>query len=296
MLKSDLEIPPQIGKFLGLYLLFHIGIVGGQELSQSGLSETLVLVMITCVAFSFIMPVLAYKVLRFKMGQANSAAISASYGSVSAVTFATALTFLSYHHQSFNGFMVLGLALMEVPAILSGLIIYKLCSKNNNDKKSFGRTIKESLLSGSIVLLIGALIIGFLSGPAGQQELKPFVTGIFKGMLSFYMLDLGILCGKNIGSLKKGGLFIVLFAILFPLFGATCGIAASLMLNLGLGNALLLTILAGSASYIAVPAAMRLAIPDANMGILLPMTIVITFSLNITIGIPVYYHLLQILL
>lgn len=297
--KSDLEIPTQIGKFLSLYLLFDIGIKGGEELFHSGFSPLVIKVVIACLLLSFTIPFIVYRVLRIKLDIYNASAIAATYGSISAVTFATSISFLESSKIAFGGYMVAGMALMESPAIIAGLILVGLGLKNSNVQSEEGtetRDMKsilhEAFFNGSVFLLIGSLIIGFASGEAGEKELAPFVSGIFQGMLSFYMLDMGLLAGKRIGELKKAGLSLVVFALLYPIVFSFLGMGVSYLIGLQPGDALLLTVLVASASYIAVPAAMRMSVPKANMSLLLPMSLGVTFTFNVTLGIPMYYSII----
>ena len=299
LVKSDLEVPPQIGKFLGLYLLFHIGIVGGEELFHSGFNATVLAVMGTCVAASFLLPFLSYRVLRLRLDPINAAAIAAAYGSISAVEFATASSFLEGKHVPFGGYLVAGMALMESPAVIAGLILARLGARPAKTdtapraRINWAHILHESVFNGSVLLLLGSLVIGYVTGETGERELKPFVTDIFRGMLSLYMLDMGLLAGRRLGDLKKSGVFLSGFALVYPPLLALVGMSVAYLLGLAQGDALLLTILFSSASFIAVPAAMRLALPEANMGLLLPMTLGITFTFEIAIGIPLYFQLIQ---
>jgi hypothetical protein len=297
--KSDLEIPPQIGKFLSLYLLFDIGIKGGEELFHSGFSPLVVKVIIACLILSFTIPFIVYKVLRIKLDVFNAGAIAATYGSISAVTFATSVSFLESSNITFGGYMVAGMALMESPAIIAGLILVGLGLKNskedsdNSVQTNIKSILHEAFFNGSVFLLVGSLIIGFASGEAGEKELAPFVSGIFQGMLSFYMLDMGLLAGKRLGELKKARTFIgwiSLYSILLSF--RFVGMGTAYLIGLQPGDALLLTVLVASASYIAVPAAMRISVPKANMSLLLPMSLGVTFTFNVTIGIPLYYSMI----
>lgn len=298
--KSDLEIPNQIGKFLSIYLLFDIGVKGGEELFHSGLSFLVIKVIIACLILSFTIPFLVYKILRIKLDVYNAGAIAATYGSISAVTFATSISFLESSKVSFGGYMVAGMALMESPAIIAGLILVGIGVKNSLKKEegtsSNNRSIKsilhEAVFNGSVFLLVGSLIIGILSGKAGEEELRPFVNDIFKGMLSLYMLDMGLLAGKRLGELKKSGPFLILFALIYPVVFSVLGMVVAYLIGLDRGDALLLTVLTASASYIAVPAAMRIAVPKANMSLLLPMSLGITFTFNVTLGIPFYFSII----
>lgn len=298
--KSDLEIPPQIAKFLSIYLLFDIGIKGGEELFHSGFSAQVLIVMAVCILGSFLVPFGMYYILKRKLSVYDAGAVAATYGSISAVTFATASAFLEAQNVDFGGYMVAGMALMESPAIIAGLILIRLNQpKSEGDKRlntqshGFSHILKESFFNGSVLLLVGSLVIGYLSGTTGEEELRPFVNEIFFGMLSLYMLDMGLLAGRRIIDLRKAGGFVVAFATLFPPIISFVGIGISYLLGYSPGDALLQTVLLASASYIAVPAAMRLAVPQANMSILLPMSLGVTFTFNIAIGIPLYYFLIQ---
>lgn len=301
LLKSDLEIPPAIAKFFSIYLLFHIGFNGGVELGQSGITTAIMAVIGVCMLGSFSMPFISFRILRKKLDVYNAGAIAATYGSISAVTFATATSFLESHQVHFGGYMVAAMALMESPAIIAGLILISMAlgkqGKRGSDgtKRSLGSILHESFFNGSVMLLMGSLLIGFMTGTAGEEELKPFVNDIYKGILCLYMLDMGLLAGSRLNELRNSGLFLTLFAGIYPLVGATLGLTCAKLLGLTPGDALLMTVLFGSASYIAVPAAMRMAVPQANMSLLLPMALGVTFTFNIALGIPLYYTLIKLL-
>ena len=299
--KSDLEIPPAIAKFISLYLLFDIGIKGGQELFHSGFTPQIGWIVLSCVIMSMIVPMVAFFVLRIKLDVYNAGAIAATYGSVSAVTFATAQSYLALKGIPSGGYMVAGMALMESPAIVIGLFLIRTYTKEDSALDSTGKNhggmsavLKEAFFNGSIVLLIGSVLIGFLAGDGGEKDLHVFVKDIFKGFLCLYLLDMGIVAGSRMSSLKKSGMFLILFGLITPLINATIGIGISILLGLGEGDALLFTILCASASYIAVPAAMRMAVPQANMSLLLPLALGVTFPFNIAIGIPLYLTIIQI--
>lgn len=298
LVKSDLEIPPQIAKFLSIYLLFDIGIKGGEELFHSGFNSQVIIVMLVCILGSFLIPFAMFFILKRKLSIHDAGAVAATYGSISAVTFATATAFLESQGVDFGGYMVAGMALMESPAIIAGLILIRLYVKSEEkvtpgSKSGFRHILRESFFNGSVLLLIGSLLIGYLSGETGEKELKPFVNEIFFGMLSLYMLDMGLLAGRRIRELRKSGAFVVAFAMIFPPLIGLFGIGISYLLHYSIGDAVLQTVLLASASYIAVPAAMRISVPKANMSILLPMSLGITFTFNITIGIPMYYFIIQ---
>lgn len=305
LLKSDLDVPEPIAKFLGIYLLFHIGIDGGRELCHSGLNATILKIVVACLVASFTIPIIMFKVLRFKVDVYNAGAIAATYGSVSAVTFATATAFLQTMGVKFGGYMVAGMALMESPAIISGLILIRMYAKEkegdslaestNKRKHNWGHVLHEAMFNGSVFLLLGSMVIGFIisHSPSGEKEVLPFVDDIFKGMLSLYMLDMGLVAARRLSELRNSGVFLILFALIFPFFGAAVGIATSYFMGIEMGDALLLTVLFASASYIAVPTAMRMSVPQANVSLMLPMALGITFTFNISIGIPLYYSIIH---
>lgn len=296
LVKSDLEVPPAISKFLGIYLLFDIGIKGGEHLYESGFTLQVVTVMLVCILASFCFPFISFFILKRKFSNADAGAVAAAYGSISAVTFATATSFLETQQVGFGGYMVAGMALMESPAIIAGLIIINM-NKEKTDQESsslnYLHIVQEAFTNGSVFLLIGSMVIGYLVGNSGKEELTPFVSDIFVGMLSLYMLDMGLIAARRMKELKNNASFALLFGIIFPAVAATISIALCYMLQYSVGDALLQTVLLASASYIAVPAAMRLAVPEVNMSIMLPMTLGITFTTNISIGIPTYYFVIQ---
>ncbi len=303
-LKSDLEIPAALAKFFSLYLLFDIGIKGGEELFHSGITIETLYVIVSCVSMSLLIAALAFFILRLKLNIYDAGAISATYGSVSAVTFASSIAFLENLHVSFSGYMVVGMAMMESPAIVMGIILIRTYlppseiqnkvgkSKREVHINSFRHILSDAFLNGSVFLLLGSLVIGYLAGADGEKDLHFFVTDLYKGMLCFYLLDMGLTAGSRMDSLKEAGMFLISFGIFFPLLTAGLGILVAYVLQLSTGNALLFTILCASASYIAVPAAMRIAVPQANMGLLLPMALGITFPFNIFLGIPLYYSVI----
>jgi len=301
LIKSDLEVPPAIAKFFSLYLLFDIGIKGGQELFKSGFTQQIIFIVLACVFMSVLVPIVTFFILRIKLDIYNAGAIAASYGSVSAVTFATAQSFLTNSHVEAGGYMVAGMALMESPAIVVGLFLIRSRAKKeeltledtSSHKGGTREVLREAFFNGSIVLLVGSVVIGYLSGEKGEHDLHSFVSDIFKGMLCLYLLDMGLVAGSRMGALKQSGMFLILFAIFIPLINAALGITVAYFLDLGEGDAMLFTILCSSASYIAVPAAMRMAVPQANMSLLLPMSLGVTFPFNIVIGIPTYFSVID---
>lgn len=297
-LKSDLEIPPQIAKFLALYLLFHIGIKGGEELFHSGITIESFKVIGVCILISFVTPWIFNKILRVRLNVFDAGAIAASYGSISAVNFIASASLLDAAEITYSGYMVACMAFMESPAIIAGLIIIGFANKGadysqDKTKLSFRKVLHEALFNGSVFLLIGSMLIGLLSGNSGQVELKPFVDDIFKGMLTFYMLDMGILAAQRIKGIKGNMLFLGSFALFYPIVSAVFAIFIAKFIGLNIGNAFLFTTLVSSSSFIAVPASMRLAAPQANIGILLAMSLGITFVFNIILGPPIYLPLIK---
>lgn len=291
-LKSDLKIPEGSSKFISIYLIFSIGFKGGQELSHSPINGEIIYSMLFGAFLAFIIPFYTYFILRRKFTAANSAAIAASYGSVSAVTFVTAIAFLDIEGIEFNGHMIAVMAIMEVPSIAVGLLLISLFDKEGGSQK-IGSTIKHSLTNGSVLLIVGSLIIGYLASEKQAAGIKPFTTDIFKGFLAVFLLDMGITSGQKLKAFIKKGWFAVLFAVVIPIVNGCITAVASGLITDNEGNRFLFAILAASASYIAVPAAMRIAAPKANPSLYLPMALAVTFPFNITVGMPIYMSLIH---
>jgi hypothetical protein len=296
-IRSDLAIPTALSRFLSYYLLFCIGLKGGAELAHSGLSMDIFKVLALALGMALLVPLYAFFILRRRLNLYDSAAIAATYGSISAVTFITAINFLEENQESFGGYMVAAMALMEAPAIIVGLLLFNLYDRNETGgsarSPSVRQIVREAVTNGSVVLILGSFLIGIVSTDKSVHALLPFTDGIFKGMLAFFLLDMGLLAGKRLASLRGSGGFILRFSVLIPLFNAALIIGLAWLLELSKGDALLLTVLCASASYIAVPAAMRISIPKANAGLYVPMSLAITFPFNIILGIPLYYFLLN---
>lgn len=292
-LKSDLEIPPGSSKFISLYLLFSIGFKGGQELAHSELNLEIVWSLVFGIVLALIVPIYAFFMLKKRVGVQNAAAIAAAYGSVSAVTFVTTVAYLDMEQISYSGYMVAVMAIMEAPSIIVGVLLMMLFTANRDKTVSMGSIVKHSVTNGSVLLIIGSLVIGFMASDAQAQGIAPFTTDIFKGFLAVFLLDMGISSGKKIGGLKKFGVFPYVFALAVPLFNGILVSILSGFVTESVGNRLLFAILAASASYIAVPAAMKLAAPKANEGLYLPMALAITFPFNITIGMPLYLYIIN---
>ena len=298
--KSDLEIPAPLPKLFSLYLLLAIGFKGGIGIQKSGIfNDQVLLTLSSAVLMSLLIPLLGFVVLRLKFNVFNSAAIAAAYGSISAVTFISAESFLNSQSISSDGFMIGALALMESPAILVGLLLVKYAGpKDRPDSRKlyFKSILHESFLNGSVFLLLASLIIGFLtalSNPLALEKMKPFTHSLFYGVECFFLLDMGMVAAQRLPSLKKAGSFLISFAILMPIFNALIGVLVARSLALDTGNAFLFVVLCASASYLAVPAAMRMTVPEARSSYYISTTLGLTFPFNIVLGIPIYMSLVN---
>jgi len=290
--KSDLEIPADASKFISLYLLFSIGFKGGQELAKNHLSAEIIYSILFGVAIAVLIPVYTFFILKKRLGIENSGAIAAAYGSVSAVTFVTAGVFLENQHITYGGHMVAIMAMMEAPAIIVGVLLIRYF--NNQDTKTpVKHIIYHSFSNGSVLLILGSLIIGYFATEKQALDIKPFTTDIYKGFLAIFLLDMGIISGRKLDGLLKAGWFPILFALVIPLINGSVVALLSGSITQDTGNRFILSILAASASYIAVPAAMKIAVPKANPGLFLPMALAITFPFNITLGMPIYMAIIQ---
>lgn len=293
--KSDLEIPQPLPKLFSLYLLLAIGFRGGHELAESGINSSIALTLIASIIMASIVPIYSFFILKIKLDSFNAAAIAASYGSISAVTFITASSLLEKLNISYGGHMVAALALMESPAIIIGLILVRVFApkKEGDQEFSWNLVLREAFLNGSVFLLVGSLIIGILTGEEGWHKLEPFTQGIFYGALTFFLLDMGLVAARRIKDLTKTGSFLIGFSIFLPVFNAIIGILIAKILGFEQGNALLFAVLCASASYIAVPAAMRLTVPEANPSLYVSMALALTFPFNIIVGIPLYLEIIK---
>jgi uncharacterized protein len=300
--QSDLEIPNPLPKLFSLYLLIAIGFKGGHELYESGLSTEIVTTLGVAILMASIVPLYSFFILRLKLDEFNAAAIAATYGSISAVTFITASALLDKLHIAYGGHMVAALALMESPAIVVGLILVRVFGKKKAEvgedeaESSWGGVLHEAFLNGSVLLLIGSVVVGVASGKEGWGKLHLFVEkDIFYGALMFFLLDMGLVAARRIRDLKQTGMFLIGFAILMPIGNAVLGILIAKLVGMGPGNGLLFSVLCASASYIAVPAAMRMTVPEANPSLYVSMALAITFPFNIIIGIPMYLQAIKLL-
>jgi hypothetical protein len=291
-----LEIPQPLPKLFSLYLLLAIGFKGGYELDESGITPQIALTLLAAILMAFVVPVYSFFVLRIKLDTYNAAAIAATYGSISAVTFITAQSFLKILNIPSGGHMVAALALMESPAIIIGILLVRIFSQNKeNEKFSWNEVLREAFLNGSVFLLIGSVIIGILTGQKGWEKLHPFTQDIFYGVLAFFLLDMGMVAARRIKDLSKTGSFLIIFSIFMPVANAIFGIIIAKAIGMSAGNTLLFAVLCASASYIAVPAAMRMSVPEANPSLYVSMALALTFPFNIIIGIPLYFNIIKVM-
>lgn len=287
-LKSDLTIPESSAKFISLYLLFSIGFKGGQELAHSTFTSEIAFSLLFGLFIAAAIPLYTFFILKRKLSIADAGAIAASYGSVSAVTFVAAASFLEFQQMHYGGHMVAVMAFMESPAIIVGVILMMLYNKEKNSNMPISEVIKHSVTNGSVLLILGSLCIGLIADSKQAEGIKPFTTDIFKGFLALFLLEMGMVTAKKFGAFKKYGWFVTWFPIVIPIINGMAVAWLSGLVTAEIGNRFMFAILAASASYIAVPAAMRLAAPKADPGLYIPMALAITFPINITVGMPIY--------
>ncbi len=292
-LKSDLEIPASTSKFISLYLLFSIGFKGGQELAHSSFNMEIIYSLLAGLIIASAIPFYTFFILKRKLSISDSAAVAAAYGSVSAVTFVAAVSFLEIQKISFGGHMVAVMAMMESPAIIVGVILLMFYERETRCTTKLSETLKHSVTNGSVLLITGSLIIGLIADTKQAEGIKPFTTDIFKGFLAIFLLEMGMVTAKRFSAFKKYGWFASSFALIIPLINGCLVAFLSHYFIQDIGNRFMLSILAASASYIAVPAAMRIAAPKADPGLYIPMALGITFPFNITIGMPIYFLIIQ---
>ncbi|MBC7749579.1 MAG: sodium-dependent bicarbonate transport family permease [Methylotenera sp.] len=292
-LKSDLEIPPNSSKFISLYLLFAIGFKGGQELSHEAFTLEIGWSMLFGVLISLMIPLYTFFILKRKLNIFDAGAIASAYGSVSAVTFVTAVSYLESQQLSLHGHMVAIMALMESPAIIIGLILISIFNKHESNIVKKRTVIKHSFTNGSVLLILGSLIIGYVANAKQAEGIKPFTNDLFKGFLAIFLLDMGITSGRKLKAFFSFGWFPIIFAILIPLINGCIIAMLSSFVTHDITNRFIFAVLAASASYIAVPAAMKISVPQSNPGLFLPMALAVTFPINITIGMPIYFLIVQ---
>ncbi|ANJ00616.1 sodium-dependent bicarbonate transport family permease [Polynucleobacter wuianus] len=295
--KSNLEIPQPIARFLSLYLLMALGLKGGFALHKSGFTLEIVLALGLAMSLAIIIPLMGYLILRTKLNNYDAAAIAATYGSVSAVTFITATQALDQYGIAFGGHMAAAMALMESPAIILAILLAnraRASAKNSKQPTSMSKILHESFTDGAQLLLLGSMLVGLVSGDAGQKIMAPFSIDLFKGMLAFFLLDMGLMAAKNFEGLKGKPSITLFYAIGAPLVHASIALGFCKLLGLPLGDTILLMVLAASASYIAVPAVLRHALPEVNPALYMGMSLGITFPFNIILGIPLYAYIAKL--
>ena len=286
--RSDLTIPEAVAKGMSIYLLFAIGFKGGAGVAAHGIDGTLIATILAGLVLSFTLPFIAFFMLRLltPLGLIERAAVAAHYGSISIVTFVAATSVLDTRGLDPEGYMVAVAAVMEAPAILSALW---LVSRGNGNANVDAGLYREILFNGSIVLLVGSFVIGVITGDDGLEKIAPFIVAPFQGVLCLFLLDMGLVAGRGLRDSRRDlGAGAVVFGITMPLVGSAIGLLAALAIGLSPGGAALLMTLSASASYIAVPAAMRVALPEARPSIYLTLSLGVTFPFNLTLGLPLY--------
>jgi hypothetical protein len=310
--RSNLEIPPAISRFLSLYLLMALGLKGGFALSQSGLTAQVGISLAAAIALAIFIPLMGYWILSRFVSGFDAAAVAATYGSVSAVTFVTAVQYLENSGVAYGGHMAAAMALMESPAIIMAVVFANVLrqSKGNTfaalgdgaatlegrsspSTMKVGKILHESFTDGAQLLLLGAMLVGLITGEAGKTAMQPFSGDLFKGMLSFFLLDMGLMAARNLPKARGHSPVLMAYAVLGPLTHASLALALAVLLGLSVGDGALLMVLAASASYIAVPAVLRYALPESNPSLYFGLSLGVTFPLNILFGIPVYVSLAQ---
>lgn len=293
-LRSNLEIPPQISRFLSLYLMMALGLKGGFALAESGLTADVSKSLGVALLLAVVVPLAGYALLRRLVGGFDAAAVAATYGSASAVTFITATHYLEVQGLDFGAHMPAALALMESPAIIMAVLFANILRRESAAGAAsaptvpIGKVLHESFTDGAQLLLLGAMLIGLTTGEAGKSMMEPFTADLFKGLLSFFLLDMGLMAARSVGELRGKSPWLLAYGVAAPLVHAALALALCLALGVPQGDAALLMVLAASASYIAVPAVLRFAIPEASPGLYFGLSLGVTFPLNIVFGIPLY--------
>ena len=316
MLRSNLEVPAAIAKFLSLYLLMALGLKGGFALAKSGLTVDVALSLSAAIAMAFIVPAMGYAFLKNRISRYDAAAVAASYGSVSAVTFVTAMQYLENTGLNFGGHMAVAMVVMESPAIImavllanalrhastasasvvvsgNGTVALGAGGPGGRTGPSIGKILHESFTDGAHLLLLGAMAVGYISGESGKAVMQPFSGDLFKGMLAFFLLDMGLLVARNCSEARKASPVLIAYAVVGPVVHAGLALALAWLLGLPVADAAWLMVLSASASYIVVPAVLRYAIPEANPVLYFGLSLGVTFPINILIGIPVYTAIAQ---
>lgn len=311
-IKSNLEIPPAISRFLSLYLLMALGLKGGFALSQSGLTTNVGISLAAAISLAISIPLLGYWILRRFVSSFDAAAVAATYGSVSAVTFVTAVQYLENQNITYGGHMAAAMALMESPAIIMAVVLANtlrqkiapqivivgsevaaLSGSPSKQGISIGKILHESFTDGAQMLLLGAMVVGMITGDVGKASMQPFSVDLFKGLLSFFLLDMGLMAARNLPQVQGKSPVLIAYAVMGPIVHASLALGLAFLLELPAGDGALLMVLAASASYIAVPAVLRFALPEANPSLYFGLSLGVTFPLNILFGIPAYVSLAQ---
>ncbi len=309
--KSNLEIPPAIAKFLSLYLLMAIGFKGGVAVNISGFGPEVLYALSAALLMAALVPFYSYFILRQnkKLSAFDAAAIAGTYGSVSAVTYIVASSYLSRHGIEPAGYMTAAMVIMESPAIIMAVLLATMirlrekrlasnaagAGEKNGSMLPMRKILHEAFTDGAQLLLLGSLLIGYLVGTDGAAMMKPFTGDIFRGMLAFFLLDMGLVVGRRLPEMRKAGVFLVGFGLLMPMVNATVAVLLAKLFGLSVGDTFLLAVLAASASYIVVPAVVRYAIPEANPSLYLTMALAVTFPFNLVLGIPLYFEMINYL-
>ncbi len=306
LIRSDLRIPKAFARTMALYLLFTIGFKGGLELAKSGFTKESILAITAAIVLSTLTPLYIFPLLKKRLGQATAAGVAATYGSVSAVTFIAAVSLLQQRELAYGGHMVAAMAAMEFPALIVGVMLARLGvnavtpaepgvqnEPSQAKPHGLGSVLRESVTNGSIVLLMGSMFVGFITDSKNAALTQPLWKDLFYGILCFYLLDLGLIAGRNIKQLLKAGPFVIAMGFVLPPLNAMLGLGLAKLAGLSHGDGFLLTVMAASASYIAAPAALRIAVPQAKASIYVPMALTLTFPFNIMIGLPVYWSVCE---
>lgn len=291
LVRSNLEIPQPVSRFLSLYLLMALGLKGGFALAKSGLTGEIAAGLGAAILLAVVVPLLGYAVLRRLVSGFDAAALAATYGSVSAVTFITATQHLETHGVPFGGHMAAAMALMESPAIILAVVLANRLRRERGGiapASGAGAILRESFTEGAQLLLLGAMAVGIISGEAGKAAMEPFTGDLFKGLLAFFLLDMGLNAARNLPEVRGKSPLVIAYALLAPLVHAALALALAAVLGLSPGDGALLMVLAASASYIAVPAVLRHALPEANPSLYFGLSLGVTFPFNLLVGIPLY--------
>jgi hypothetical protein len=305
--RSNLEIPQPISRFLALYLLMALGLKGGFALNESGLTSEVAISLGTAILLAVLVPMIGYHFLRRFVSGFDAAAVAATYGSVSAVTYITATQYMETHGYPFGAHMAAAMALMESPAIIMAVVLANMLRREQASgapehrapaaaHTPLGKILHESFTDGAQLLLLGSMAVGLVTGDAGKSVMAPFSVDLFKGMLSFFLLDMGLMAARNVGELRGKSPLLMAYGIAGPIVHAGIALGLCLLFGIGPGDGALLMVLAASASYIAVPAVLRFAIPEANPSLYFGLSLGLTFPLNILLGIPLYVSVAQAVL